>query len=226
MTGKLYWPFDPSLVTEWPGDRGGGNWHYGTDFGVPYGTPLVACFDGVVEYAQGDGARGELYPGSGIWANGEGLTVDIVRADGLRARYGHMSRIDVQVGQRVSAGQTLGAAGDTGYSIGVHCHWELRWDNLWAGGMWVDPRDLEIHNLSELTRASLPTTRKQEKKLLMAYFADAGGKGQGRWAVFGPNFWLELKTQGAANAFSAQLGVKAYVTDAGGWAKFKEVSGG
>lgn len=60
--------------------------------------------------------------------------------------------------------------------------------------------------------------------MLMAYYANAAGPGQGRWLIFGPAFQLELKTQSAANAFAAQLGVTAFVTDAGGWAKSKRVS--
>ena len=143
MATQLYWPFDPALVSEWPGERGA-NTHYGTDFKVDENTPLVACFDGVVAFAAGDGARGELYPGSGIFANGEGLTVDIVRSDGLRARYGHMNHINVTVGQVVKAGDRLGLSGNTGFTTGPHCHWELRWDALWAGGAWVDPRSMDI----------------------------------------------------------------------------------
>lgn len=147
MAEPIYWPLSPEIVSEWPGDRGGW-WHYGTDFAVPVNTPLVACFDGVIDYAGGDGASGQI---NGVWANGEGLTVDIVRADGLRARYGHMNRIDVVKGQRVKAGQQIGLSGNTGFTTGPHCHWELRWDAAWSGGAWVDPRGLDMRLLSTLT---------------------------------------------------------------------------
>lgn len=139
MATQLYYPLPREQVSEWPGDRGG-YWHYGTDFAVPVDTPLPACFDGVIVFAGGDGARGQYAPG--IWANGEGLTVDILRSDGLRARYGHLNRIDVKVGQRVTAGQQIGLSGNTGFTTGPHCHWELRWDALWSGGAWADPRTL------------------------------------------------------------------------------------
>lgn len=67
---------------------------------------------------------------------------------------------------------------------------------------------------------------RKQKNMLMAYYKDAAGKGKGRWVVFAPGFWLELETQKAANAFAAQLGnIDSFVTDAGGWAKFKRVSG-
>lgn len=142
MSNNLYYPLDLSLVSEWPGDRGGGNWHYGTDFAVPVGTPLPAACDGVIVFAGGDGASGELYPGSGIWANGEALVVDIQRADGLIVRYAHLSRIDVYVGQWVPAGHIIGLSGNSGYTTGPHLHWELRWDRLWSGGSWDTPQNL------------------------------------------------------------------------------------
>ena len=144
---QLYYPLPKSLVTEWPGDRDGGNVHYGTDFGVPVDTPLPACFDGEIVFAGGDGAHGELYPGAGIWANGQGLTVDMRRKDGLIARCGHLNRIKVKVGQKVRAGDIIGLSGNTGFTTGPHCHWELRWDRLWSGGRWVDPRKLGAKDL-------------------------------------------------------------------------------
>lgn len=137
---SIFYPLDPALVTEWPGPRDGGSWwHYGTDFGVPVNTALKACFDGEIVFAGGDGAHGVM---NGVRANGEGLTVDIRRDDGLIARYGHMNRIDVRVGQRVKAGGYIGLSGNTGFTTGPHCHWELRWDRVWSGGAWVDPRTL------------------------------------------------------------------------------------
>ena len=138
---SIFYPLDPKLVTEWPGPRDGGSWwHYGTDFGVPVNTALKACFDGEVVFAGGDGATGVM---NGVRANGEGLTVGILRDDGLLARYGHMNRIDVREGQQVKAGGYIGLSGNTGFTTGPHCHWELRWDRAWSGGAWVDPRTLK-----------------------------------------------------------------------------------
>lgn len=142
MSNDLFYPLDLSLVSEWPGDRGGGNIHFGTDFAVPVGTPLPAAVDGQIVFAGGDGASGELYPGSGIWANGEALVVDIQRSDGLIVRYAHLSRIDVYVGQWVPAGHIVGLSGNTGFTTGPHLHWELRWDRAWAWGSWETPQNL------------------------------------------------------------------------------------
>jgi murein DD-endopeptidase MepM/ murein hydrolase activator NlpD len=49
-------------------------------------------------------------------------------------RYGHMSEIDVKVGQPVRIGQMLGKVGTTGRSTGAHLHYETRID-----GEPVDP---------------------------------------------------------------------------------------
>lgn len=155
---QLYYPLDTELVSEWPGPRDGGEWwHYGTDFAVPVDTPLHAAFDGVVVFAGGDGAFGQI---NGVWANGEGLTVDIQRADGLVARYGHLNRIDVRHGQRVTAGQVIGLSGNTGFTTGPHCHWELRWDRAWSAGAWADPRKLGARPIGEIIM-----TPAQERKL-------------------------------------------------------------
>lgn len=157
---SIHYPLDTALVTEWPGDRGGGNWHYGTDFKVPVGTPLVAAVDGVIVFAGGDGASGELYAGSDIWANGEALVIDIRRRDGLIVRYAHLSQIDVHVGQTVKTGQHIGLSGNTGWTTGPHLHWELRWDRAWSGGAWTDPRRLGTRPIGEIAM-----TPAQEKKL-------------------------------------------------------------
>ena len=223
----LYYPIDVGKVSEWPGDRGGGNTHYGTDFAVPTNTPLKACFDGVVVFAGGDGAVGELYPGSGIWANGQGLTVDIQRPDGLIARYGHMNRIDVTVGQTVNAGHVLGLSGNTGFTTGPHCHWELRWDRLWAGGAWADPRDLGATALPQPSTTQSATKRQRKVKSMIRYYAHAQGKGKPGWLVMGvtPNVLL-LSTESAAKEAAADLGVKIITENKEGFKKFLRAAGG
>lgn len=88
----------------------------------------------------------------------------------------------------------------------------------------------DINGVRAIQSAAKPTataaTKRRNKNMLMCFYKDAGGPGQGRWAVFGPSFWLELKTQAAANSCAQQLGIVAFNTDAGGWAKFKRASGG
>ena len=97
----VYWPFDPALVTEEFGTRGGN--HGGIDGGMPVGTPLLASFDGVVVANFNDGASGSMWVGSQrIDANGPALITDLRRDDGLISRVAHLSAFAVDPGQRVT----------------------------------------------------------------------------------------------------------------------------
>ncbi|MGN6330247.1 MAG: M23 family metallopeptidase [Motilibacteraceae bacterium] len=100
--------------------------HSGVDWGVPCGTPVSAAATGRVLAAGRNIAYGNRIV----------LVHDDVGPEHLRiaTTYNHLSRIDVTVGQQVSAGQVVGLSGTTGYSTGCHLHFEV-----WAGGQYVDP---------------------------------------------------------------------------------------
>lgn len=85
--------------------------HTGLDFAAPEGTPLVAVGPGTVESAAYDGAYGNLVV----------LRLD----DGTVLWYAHLSSFTVSPGERVEAGQQLGALGSTGNSTGPHLHLEV-----------------------------------------------------------------------------------------------------
>jgi murein DD-endopeptidase MepM/ murein hydrolase activator NlpD len=68
------------------------------------------------------------------WSGGYGRMVEVDHGNGLSTRYGHLSEIDVKVGERVKAGQPVGRLGSTGRSTGPHLHYETRID-----GEAVDP---------------------------------------------------------------------------------------
>ncbi len=66
---------------------------------------------------------------------GYGSMVEINHGNGLATRYGHLSRIEVKVGQMVRIGETIGRIGSTGRSTRPHLHYETRID-----GEAVDPQ--------------------------------------------------------------------------------------
>jgi murein DD-endopeptidase MepM/ murein hydrolase activator NlpD len=95
--------------------------HTGIDFRAEIGDPILATANGTVTVAG--------------WSGGYGRMVEVDHGNGIATRYGHMSEIEVKVGQPVRIGQTLGRVGTTGRSTGPHLHYETRID-----GEPVDPQ--------------------------------------------------------------------------------------
>ena len=94
--------------------RGTSAMHAGLDLRGAYGTPIHATADGVVSRAG--------------WANGYGNLVELDHGRGIQTRYGHLSAILVQPGQRVKRGDQIARMGSTGRSTGNHLHYEVRLD--------------------------------------------------------------------------------------------------
>lgn len=69
-------------------------------------------------------------------AMGYGENVLLMHEDGVQTRYCHLSERLVHEGDKVEAGQVVGQAGNTGYSFGVHLHFEVRGD---GGRSFIDP---------------------------------------------------------------------------------------
>ena len=60
------------------------------------------------------------------WFQGYGQCVKIKHKNNLETLYGHLSKINVKVGQTVNTGQVVGQVGSTGRSTGNHLHYEVR----------------------------------------------------------------------------------------------------
>lgn len=89
--------------------------HSGVDVARPAGTPVVAPADGVVILAAD-------HP---FTLEGNLLMID--HGMGVNSAFLHLSRIDVNVGDRVRQGQPIGAIGMTGRASGPHLHWSMKW---------------------------------------------------------------------------------------------------
>ncbi|HEY7494547.1 MAG TPA: M23 family metallopeptidase [Candidatus Tectomicrobia bacterium] len=104
-------------------------YHLGCDLAVTRHYPIEAANDGVVVFA------GDL----GIYGN----TVIIDHGYGVHTLYGHMSAIDINVGDKVQKKQLIGRTGETGLATGDHLHYgvyiygvpvrpEEWWDEHWV----------------------------------------------------------------------------------------------
>jgi murein DD-endopeptidase MepM/ murein hydrolase activator NlpD len=125
---------------------------------VPYRKPVI----GEVEFTSGFGVRSDPFLGrpamhtgldfraatgdpvrvtaygkvvSAGWSGGYGRLVEVDHGNGLSTRYGHLSEINVKVGEVVKIGQVIGLVGSTGRSTGPHLHYETRIE-----GEAVDPQ--------------------------------------------------------------------------------------
>lgn len=87
--------------------------HYGTDIDLETGDTVMAAFDGMVRIAKLNRSYGNV--------------VIIRHKNGLETVYAHLSKILVEAGQTLEAGQIIGLGGNTGHSFGSHLHFEMRY---------------------------------------------------------------------------------------------------
>lgn len=107
-TGQFAWPIGGVITQRF-------TWyHRGVDIATAHGTPVLAADAGEVIVAG--------WPDNG----GYGNRVMIDHKNGYVTLYGHLSRVDVTVGQSVRRGDIVGLEGNTGRSTGPHLHFEIR----------------------------------------------------------------------------------------------------
>lgn len=91
---------------------GVGKRHTGMDFACPPGNPIYVTGDGTVITVKHD-------------RSGYGNHVEVDHGFGYVTRYAHMSRIDVEEGQKLTRGDCLGLSGKSGRITGPHLHYEV-----------------------------------------------------------------------------------------------------
>src|SRR5262245_16036071 len=120
------WPVRGAVNSEFgnrpsPWTAGNTEFHAGLDIKADRGTPVRAPAAGSVVHA---GAATEY-----------GTAVVLEHTDGVRTLYGHLSKVNVQPGQKVDRGMVIGFTGNTGRSTGPHLHYEVL-----VKGQAVNPR--------------------------------------------------------------------------------------
>ena len=100
------------FIDSWGFPRSGGRTHEGVDIFAPYGTPTFAAADGVI-YRVYNNSLG-------------GLAINLIDNDGNMYYYAHLSSATVKSGQKIAAGQVIGAVGTSGNAAGTppHLHWQ------------------------------------------------------------------------------------------------------
>jgi len=133
--------------------------HHGVDFAAPSGTPVFAASAGVVLSAD-NSSLSEAF----------GNAVLIEHGDQLTSLSAHLSRLDVQIGQWVEAGQQIGLVGQTGRATGPHLHFEL-----WRGSVPQDPIALlplspqeRKHALAEMQRQAAASQAPAKQRVVVA----------------------------------------------------------
>ncbi len=121
LRGRLPRPVAGRIIQSYGQVRAGGLKWQGDLFATERDAPVRAVSQGRVVYAD--------------WLAGLGLLIIIDHGDGYMSLYGHNARLYESVGQRVAAGQTIAAAGDSGGSARPELYFEIR-----KQGKPLDPR--------------------------------------------------------------------------------------
>ena len=122
--------------------------HTGVDWATPYGTPIFASGNGVVEKVG--------------WEGGYGKYVRLKHNNGYETAYGHMSAFakGMEPGKRVRQGQVIGFVGSTGMSTGAHVHYEIL-----VNGRFVDPMRVKLPRGRSLEGALMASFEKERDRL-------------------------------------------------------------
>jgi len=122
--------------------------HTGVDWAAPYGTPIFAAGNGVIEIAE--------------WHGGYGKYVRIQHTNGYETDYGHMTAFakGIKPGVRVRQGQVIGYVGSTGLSTGAHVHYEVR-----INGRFVDPMRIRLPRGRSLRGPMLVDFEKERNRI-------------------------------------------------------------
>ncbi len=115
-SGQFGWPTSGMFISQYFGATSFNPWHTGLDLDSRSGWDIFASDSGTISTA------------SYGWGGGYGNHIIIDHGNGYQTLYGHLSALDVSVGEYVSQGQRIGTMGSTGWSTGPHLHFEIRYN--------------------------------------------------------------------------------------------------
>jgi murein DD-endopeptidase MepM/ murein hydrolase activator NlpD len=120
--------------------------HHGIDLANPLGTPVLAAADGTVAFAGNDLST-QFGPQANYYGNLVVIQHNFMSPEGLPVftLYGHLDRVEVEMGQPIARGVEIGKVGSTGVAFGAHLHFEVRVGNMFDFGatrnpeLWIFP---------------------------------------------------------------------------------------
>jgi septal ring factor EnvC (AmiA/AmiB activator) len=121
LRGKLAWPVVGKIVAQFGEQRAGGVKWDGVLVETERGSPVRSVYHGRIVFAD--------------WLPGLGLLTIVDHGQGYLSLYGHNERLFKAVGERVTAGDTIASAGDSGGSARPELYFEIR-----KQGRPMDPR--------------------------------------------------------------------------------------
>ncbi len=115
MGEDVLWPVKGRITSGFGTRRdpfdGSKRFHEGVDIAAPFDTDVVVIADGIVIEARRHGGYGNM--------------ILVQHAGNRKTLYGHLRRLKVDVGERVTRGQVVGTVGSTGRATGPHVHFEV-----------------------------------------------------------------------------------------------------
>ncbi|MFO7816014.1 MAG: M23 family metallopeptidase [Halanaerobiales bacterium] len=120
-SSNFIWPVQGEISTDFGAARYINNElqsrHSGIDIAVKIGTEVKATNDGVVKLANN------------LLVTGKTIIID--HGWNVFSGYSHLSKIDVNVGEKVKRAQKIGEIGSTGFSTGPHLHWTIKINSIY-----------------------------------------------------------------------------------------------
>lgn len=149
--GQWVWPLETVKINSRFGKRRRG-FHEGVDLKAAVGTPVYATQAGEVIYADSK-------------IGGYGNMIVIKHAVGLFSVYGHMSKMDVKPGDKVSQKEQIGLSGKSGRVRGPHLHFEVRRGSVALNPVNFYERGNVFSKPTRMIASRTPKKKKRTKRL-------------------------------------------------------------